>query len=640
VLDKFVDNLIDIFYSKDRTKLYIAILFIVGVILRIIAANNGGLSADDAGHALRAVGSIESGKLEEYGQSSILWYYIQECFMKVFGDSQLGSRMATVLFGSCFIVLIFLFVKQVFKSNKAGLIASTLAAFSPWFIKMTLPEMDIAATFFILFSALFVFKFIEDYKNRNLIFASILMGLAIMIKVYSLFFALSFFIFMLIYLSRKKDWKFGLKKVIIFSLILLIFCIPTLTYNYLLYKDKGFIDYMATNVLKVGMDKSAQFYSWAPGWNTPSDFSGFLFGMQKTYLGNGQSITTNALPGFVVLLRDFFINEPLIMMFGFLGLIFLFVNKEKKFPVFFLLSAAIPFVYLGAHIPMIKHQTYMPVLLIAPAAFFISFLHDQLIKKVPKLRLRYILIIIIIFNLFWLGVGKPITAWDSIYSTGTETKLINYKISNIEPDSFVIVDGRIFRGIDYWMFNDRNFIESGIFNQALQEANKYGNLVDMNVYFVECAIDDCGWGTIKDQPEFNKSTEDLLAFFANSSEVTVEISGPGYQDGFYIPFLSKPENITRFRVYKTVAKLPASILPIAKSTHNYLLYPIGYDRSFGALFDDYKTYNPMDSLLNNFGRYLLYLGIVLSILSCLFLLYIFVIEEKTKESLPSEVNNI
>ena len=402
-LDRFIEGIFGIFYSKDKTKLYITLLVIAGFILRLIAANNSGLGADDAGHAIRAIGAIESGKLEEYGQSSILWYYIQEVFMKVFGESQIGSRIASAIFGSFFIILIFLFLKQVLKANKPALIASTLAAFSPWFVKMTLPEMDVTATFFILFSALFLFKFVESFKTHDLMLASVLIGLAVMIKVYSLFFAFSYFIFILIFCKKHKDLKFAFKKVFLFCIIVLIFCIPTITNNYLLYKDKGFVDYMTTNFLKIGIEKSAQYYSWAPGYNTPTDYAGFFFGKQKTYTGNGESFEGSSLPGFIVMLQAFLINEPLIILFGFLGLFLLMAaKKEKNLVLFFFLCATIPFIFLGAHINMLKHQTYMPVLLLSFAGFFISFLDDKIKSKIPRFKLRYILIAIIIFNLLFL----------------------------------------------------------------------------------------------------------------------------------------------------------------------------------------------------------------------------------------------
>jgi 4-amino-4-deoxy-L-arabinose transferase-like glycosyltransferase len=622
MLAKTIDKIFEIIYSKDKTKLYILLIFIFGLILRIIAANNGGLSADDAGHAMRAVGVIESGKLEEYGQSSILWYYIQETFMKVFGASQLGSRMASAFFGSFFIILIYMFVMQVFKSKKAALIASTLAAFSPWFIKMTLPEMDIAATFFIIFSALFIFKFIEDFKNKNLILASILMGLAVMIKVYSLFFAFSFFIFLGFYCKRKGGLNFTLKKLAIFCIILLIFCMPTLTHNYLLYKDKGFIDYMGTNILKLGIEKSQQFYSWAPGWNTHTDFGGFFFGSQKTYLGNGQSISGNVLPGFLVLLKQFFVNDPLIMIFGVFGIVYMFIKKERKFLFFFFASIIIPFIYLGAHINMIKHQTYMPVFLVSSAAFFINFIHN----KLPKIQLKYILILIILFNIIWLGVGRPMTSWNSIYEESSDTKIIDAKVSNIDKNSLVVYDGRIFRGIAYWILQDRNFIESSLLDSLINQSSAYGNPVQMNLYFIECVIDDCGWGTIKNQPEFNKSMENIVDWFANNSKIIAEASGPDYTRAFYFPFINKKDNITRYRIYKTSAIIPSAAIILAKSTHNYILYPIAYDRTFGELFDDYETHGTLDKFLNNGCRYLLYLSIILAIVACLFLLYIFVNE--------------
>jgi uncharacterized membrane protein len=60
---------------------------------------------------------------------------------------------------------------------------------------MTLPEMDMAAVFFIMLSALFLFSFIEDYRRKNLVISAVFMGLAVMIKIYAIFFALGFFLF-------------------------------------------------------------------------------------------------------------------------------------------------------------------------------------------------------------------------------------------------------------------------------------------------------------------------------------------------------------------------------------------------------------------------------------------------------------
>jgi 4-amino-4-deoxy-L-arabinose transferase-like glycosyltransferase len=331
---KFIDKLLNLIFLEDKVKVYVIILFLIGIFLRLVAAHNLGLSADDSVHAIRPINIMESGRLSEYGQSSILWYYIQEVFYKILGTSQIGSRMATVVFGSLLIILMFLFVKKIFKSEKAGLIASALTAFSPFLIKMTLPEMDVAVMFFVILSGLFIFRFIESLKKKDLLIAAGIMGLAIMIKVYALFFAFSYVLF-LAYSFRKKSesWKKVIKIAFIFSIILFIFIIPVITFNYLLYKDKGFMDLMFTTYFKLGMDKAEKLYSWNAGWGATADIIGFFLGKQSNF-GGENAVGINRLPGFIVILVQIFQMDPLVMIFGLLGLILMF-KRNKNYSIFF-----------------------------------------------------------------------------------------------------------------------------------------------------------------------------------------------------------------------------------------------------------------------------------------------------------------
>ncbi len=620
----FLDRAVELIFLEDKTKVYILILFLIGLILRLVAANNLGLSADDSVHAVRPINVMEAGRISEYGQSTVLWYYIQEVFYKIFGTSQIGSRMACAIFSSFLIILMFLFVKQVFKSRKAGLIAAALIAFSPFLIKMTLPEMDVAVMFFVIFSGFFIFKFIESSKKKDLMFATLLLGLAIMIKIYCLFFAFSYFLFLAYhYYKKNESWKKTIKILFVFSASLLIFLVPTLTSNYLLYKDKGYMDLMFTTYFRLGLEKAEKLYSWNAGWEATADIKGFFFGKQKNYGGeNAEGI--NRLPGFIILLIQLIKVDPLIMILGFLSLIFMF-RKNKPYFLFFLICILPIFIYLGARIPMIKHFTFISILFIPFASVFVERLSDKIKSRIPKFRLRYLIFLFMLFTLFWLGFGSG-GIIPSVYVESAPGKLIDYRINNINPDSVVIVDGRIYRGYIGWMFNDRNYIESSLFNQAVQESQKYGNPISMDVYFVECVIDDCGWGTIKAQPDFNKSMEDFVAWFSNNSKVIKEISGIENNKD-YFPLLTKENPSPIYRVYKGQMMLNPSILTIVKSTHDVLMYPVGYDNTFGPMFDDYQTYGLFDRLLDKLAHWIVYITLALSFLTLIFLLYLFIDDE-------------
>src|SRR3989344_7306918 len=175
-----LDRLISV--TLDKTKRNVALIFIFGFIIRIFAARNLSVAADDAGHALASIGIFESMKISNWAQSTILWYYLQGVFYKIFGLTMIGSRFATVLFGSFSIILVFIFVKRFFKSTQAALISSLLVAVSPILIKNTLSEMDIAVCFFTLLSAYFLFSFFETRSKKDLFLCSLIIGIGVMIK--------------------------------------------------------------------------------------------------------------------------------------------------------------------------------------------------------------------------------------------------------------------------------------------------------------------------------------------------------------------------------------------------------------------------------------------------------------------------
>jgi len=621
-LNSVIDRFLDIFFSKDKTKLYVLLLFILAFILRIIGAKRFGLSADDANHAVRPVGIFASGKMVIWDQSSALWYYIQAVFYRIVGATQLGSRAAPALFGALFVVLMYLFVKQIFKSKKIALIASFFTAVSPFLIKNTLPEMDVAVMFFVIFSSLYILKFGESYKKSHLFIASILIGIAILIKIYALFFVFSYFLY-LIYIYRKDKGgnRKPAKNILLFLIIIFIFCVPTLTHNYLLYKDKGYMDLIFTNFLKLGVDKAEKFYGWGAGWMPYTDFKGFFFGNQKNFEGWEGGLYK--LPGFIIILYFVFENDPTLLVFGVLGFFLLLSRKKFRYIGFFLLMLLPALIYLGANIPMSKHFVFVPCLFIPMSAYFLNDLHN----KTKKIKLRYLLLIIFIISLLMLGRG-----WGSLrshfYDKSADSQIIEYK-KEIPANSLVVVDSRVYRGFITWMFHDRYYIESGLFSSALEESKKYGSATALDVYFIECVKDDCGWGTISSQPEFNQSMEEIVSWFRNNSKIEKEMSQVN-RNKYYFPMIIKREEEMGYRVYHATLMINPAILPIAKSTHNWFMYPVGYDESIGEIFDDYTVYSLPDKLLDKTARFIFYTSIILSFLAIILLFYLLTIDEDEK----------
>jgi hypothetical protein len=617
MVKSILDNIIETFY--DKTKRIILIFFILGLILRIIAANNVGVSADDVNHAVRPIGIFSSEKLVIFDQSTILWYYIQGVVYNIFGATQFISRFAETIFGSLTIILMFLFVKKVFKSEKAAIISSFLIAISPMLIKSTLPEMDVAVGFFLILSAFFLFSYFESRKNKDLMLSALFIGIGTMIKLYSLFFAFSFIIFYIFKEIKSSPKKTIIKNVFLFGLILFVLVIPTLAHNYLLYKDKGFMDLLFTNNLKLGVEKAKEFYSWGAGWMPYSDYNGFFFGNQRNF-------DPTPLPGCLVVLGFLLKGDPILFILGILGLILVFKKKRDYF-WFFIITFVPAFIILGAQIPMSKHFIW-GLALLAPAA---GFLVDKIHSKLNKIKLRYFLLAMLIFSIFYLGMPKEIDN-GNFYAKSSFNQLMSYKDFNIPKNALIVADSRIYRGNIHWALNDRNYIEAAYFFDAVKKVNELGNLKNIEVYYVECVIDDCGWGTVKDQPDFNASMEQITEFFANNSYSKKDFeSADPYS--YYFP-LFKEQKRTDYRIYKTEMALNPIILDVVKQTHSWFLYPIGYDRSISEIFDDYQTHNAFDSSINTIAWMILYTELIITFLSIIYLAYIFINENETINNNP------
>lgn len=597
--DKFIDNLLSIFFNKDKTKLYLLIIIVIGLILRIIAAINLSVLPDDMGHAVHAIGITGSGKLSTWPQSAPLWFYITDIFYSILGTTQIASRLASIIFGTLSIIIMFLFVNEFF-GKKVGLIASFLLAISPYHIKSTVAEMDVTVLFMILFSFFLFVRGLNQNKKYLFLLSGIFLGLGILVKLYAPLFIFPLLLFAL-YKNYKKERKLIsknlFKQLLIFSFIVFIFCTPALIHNYLLYKDKGFMDFIFVNTLGIGKEKAAQYFSWDAGWGMQHDWKGFFF-------GNSKIISPDKTPLFLYALGYLFYSDILISILAIIGIFLVFKLKREYF-VFFLFSFIIPFVYLASIMLLLKHYLFTLILVIPIAALAIDKIHD----KIGKIRLRYILALILIFNLLYLG--SAINTTGTFYSTSAIQKMISYKEENIPQNSFVLVDSRVYRGEMAWIFNDRNYIEASIFYDL---ANKElpGDPISTTVYFIECGIDDCGWGTIKEQPEFNQSMENLVKYFENNSKTEVNITQT-YQN-FYIPFMKKTDE-NYFKVYKMQIMLKPAVLDIVKSTHTWFLYPIGYDEGIAPIFDKYNVYYFSDSLLDKFAHLVLYTSIIFAFLS-------------------------
>ena len=78
--EDIISKAIDRIFMMKRSTIYLILIFILGFILRLIAAINIKVWADDMNTAVAAINFFSSGKLVVYNQSSGLWFAFTEMY--------------------------------------------------------------------------------------------------------------------------------------------------------------------------------------------------------------------------------------------------------------------------------------------------------------------------------------------------------------------------------------------------------------------------------------------------------------------------------------------------------------------------------------------------------------------------------
>ncbi|PIN77164.1 hypothetical protein COV15_02890 [Candidatus Woesearchaeota archaeon CG10_big_fil_rev_8_21_14_0_10_34_12] len=554
----FVDKTIDFLFSKNETKWLIPIL-LIGVILRFIVARNISALGDEMVHGPHAIGFLHSGLLSTIAHSPP-WFYLTDIAMRFLGVTMFSTRFLSFFYGSISIILIYLISSHIF-NKKTGLISAFLFSLSFYIIRYTLMEMDLSAIFFLLLAVYSFMLAVEKQKFPYL--AAISIGVASLIKTLSLFFVPAFVIGFFLF-SKKEDTKEyakkNIKNVLYFGLIITLLFSPILIHNYLWYMDKGMVDTYFAQYFDIGTVREA--YSDQLGYD-----SGLLY---KT------------LPsGIFNMLSTIFHYDPVIFILGILGLIFTFSLKEKRKYLWFLISFQLfGFVLLVlSNLLPTHYTTMMPVLCIFGAPFLIK-LSSSFKQKISSKKLLTILLAI--FFIFQIYLLLPHLTTRCALSQTRE-----YAVMNMDKNSLVIADARIYRGRIAWLFNDFHYLESTYTDQIFSlNQNLSGNDVLTKVYFVECVVDDCGWGTITAGP-LNDSSESIVQPFSSINPEKIILGGGGYDEETGKPY---------FKIYSTVIPLKPQILSIADSTHDWFYYPVNYLPK-EKIFDNYQVNGTLDNLI-------------------------------------------
>ncbi|MSS74656.1 phospholipid carrier-dependent glycosyltransferase [Candidatus Pacearchaeota archaeon] len=595
IIEKFVT----ILFSKNEAK-WLFLLVLCGFIFRMIIAAHNAPVADEMVHGSHAIGIASLGPLSTITQGP-LWFYLTDFSYAVFGVTLWSGRLCAIVFGTFSIVLVFL-LSRLFFSARTSLLAAALFAFSPYQLYWSRIYMDQSLLFFVLLASYF---FLKDYRDKKYItpLSALFLGIGCLIKIISGVFIVVFSIFLLITVYRnRKDpalYNKSFRNMLYFFGVIGLCLVPLFAYNYFLYESKGIVDLPFAMYLGINIEVYQ-----GPG------------------LAHGDGFMLEKLPKN---LKDVFVEyfakqDPLsLILFG-LGLMFFLRSLKKenqfRFEKSFLLTLIVfPLLFIAATIVLDTHYTYFTALFAIIAGSFFEKIHTSssaLFKKIAFV----VFMILIIVNLSIIG---PVFAHQS--ATAQLREFANDKITSAD---LVITDSRIYRGLSVWMFNDKHYLDAGSFGQVMDYAQKNKASTPVRTFFIECAVDDCGWGTIKDQPALNESMEALAASFKTAATSQWSIYGGGSKDnadGY------EDSSLVQYRVYEVSIPLNPQILQSIDQTHNWFFYDIPRTRNEGAQIDSYTTSGLVASLLNPLAYLVLYVSIVLAFLAPLYTLYLVVMTE-------------
>ncbi len=607
-------NFIESLFSMDKTKIFLLILFTLGLIIRIISAVNVSVSADDMHHVIHAIDFYKSGRLITYDQSAGLWHSLTSVVYSIFGVGQFTSRFLIALFGSFTILAMYLLSSEFF-SKRISIFAAFLTTIAPFHIKLTVGEMDVMAMFFVILSMLFFVRGLKLEKNSLFALSGVSIGLALYTKVYPLLFIPSLLIYAGYYHkihSKQIISKKNIKLVSIFVLVALIFAIPVLVHNYLLFQDKGFLDLQFTRSFGLGKEISQEYYGWDHQFSAKNDWSGLLFGHSSNY-GNLPT------PTLLVALNYLRFGDPLVFYIGIAGIIFmLFYKKNTNYLVFFGLTLLFALPFLASIILLPKHYLFLELMSIPIVSFtldsFIVFIKDRYKRD----TLKAVIVIASIISFIVLGLTNTGTS-PHFFGESAVNKFIEFKDSKISKDSLIVSDSRIYRGQAHWLSYGRPYTEASSFIEFLNvQSSLPGKLVDTKVYFIECVSDDCGWGTIKDQPELNASMEQLTSLFAQRGILVNEITEP-FKDSNYYPLQSSKVK-SKFKVYLATVPLNPQVIQFASQPKEWFLYEIGYVHP-EKQFDSFKIDTFFNKSIYKLARLIVLISMIFAILCICYVIY-------------------
>ncbi len=292
------------------------------------------LNADEAANAYDAYSILKTSK-DQYGNFMPLRFksfgdyklplltYLAVPFIKIFGLTETGIRMVNFPFVFLFPIIIFLLTQELFNKKKVSLLAAFLSAFAPGLqlLGRQAHEGFLTAFFLTLLSYLFI-RLIKKSSmiNYSLFFVTILVSL--FGYHFSRLWAGFYFLLFLFFSFKKKLSKLT---VLIFIIVLFLFSFTDLIYkptrikNLLFFNNIGFS--LKINELR-SEGGSRLFYNKLTIGAKDLSFEYLKYFSPQFLSINGDENVRFGFPGVSPI-------TTLEYLFIFIGLYYLFKNKEK-----------------------------------------------------------------------------------------------------------------------------------------------------------------------------------------------------------------------------------------------------------------------------------------------------------------------
>lgn len=589
--------------KKDKYLIGLIVLTVFGFFLRLIASLNLDVFADDMLYASQSAGIIKSGILSTHSNPP-LFFYLTDLAYNIFGYTTFASRFWPLIAGTLLIPLVFYITHIFTKDKKISLLSAFFVAFSAFLVRMTFTEQSLLVLFFITFALFAGLKYLYEGNNIWVYLFGASFGLASLTKYSAPFFFIAFALFTGYLYEKEKDIikNFRLNKILLVLGIILFFSLPFLIFNILIYRENGILDVYFSRIIQT--EKTQQLY-------------GSLAGQGDSFFDRLSNLGTYSQ------YKLTFITDPIITILGLLGLFFLF--KRKKYPLFYfiIIMLIVPFILQSAGSGLQKHFAFIPLLLAIPAAIGLTEINDKLKSRTNKLVLIFFIIIGLVICM-GTNYGTP----TNLLSSSSTSELKSFINEKVKEDNLIIIDSRIYSARSFWLATPNSFVLSS----QLKDIYAYAatlpaeNLKPVGVYYIECALDDCGWGNIQNDQNLNQTTEQINKIFKENGIFIGSISA---RDRTSQEFLNPGKNTEVYKVYYLNLNLPEGIIAESKKWQNFYFTPYLYENMDSYIFN-YEAQGVW-KFIEYIGKLTIYLAMILSI-SLILLFILTTIRELIKKT--------